>query len=155
MKILIVDDEPAYRMLLKDALAEEGWDIVASEHGEDAIEELRKGSFDIIVSDVYMPIMDGIKFHQAVRTMPGIESIPFLFVSAYDDQFTLEAIKNPKIETLLRKGRSMRVLKDWIRYFTTPEIKRPLVPPSKESGQRSEDASRGRSHGGGSQTPTY
>jgi CheY-like chemotaxis protein len=53
---------------------------------------------DLIISDIYMPVMDGFKLRNAVREMPGWVTLPFLFLSGYDDQYTLEAVKDPKIE---------------------------------------------------------
>jgi CheY-like chemotaxis protein len=76
-----------------------------------------------------MPVMDGIKFHRTVRTMPQFEKTPFLFVSAFDDQHTLESVKDPRYEGFLRKARPVEELIEWIEYLTTPEADRPKMPP--------------------------
>jgi len=73
--------------------------------------------------------MDGIKFHRTVRATPELETLPFLFVSAYDDQHTLDAVKDPRYEGFLRKARPVEELIEWIQYLTTPEEKRPKSPP--------------------------
>ncbi len=136
MNILIVDDDPSYRMLLRDALGQQDWTIFLAEHGEEAMSVLSREKLDIVVSDVYMPVMDGIALHRKVRSTSGIEKIPFLFVSAYDDQHTLSAIKDPKLEAFLQKTKPISLVKEWIIYLTTPPEQRPKLPPGKESYTR-------------------
>jgi two-component system chemotaxis response regulator CheY len=146
MNILVVDDEPEFRLLMKSFLAQEGWEVHVAENGQHALEKLAAEKFDLVISDVYMPIMDGIRLHRSVREMPGFERLPFLFVSAYDDQHTLDAVKDPRIEGFFRKGKSVANLKEWIVYLTTPEDKRPKLPPGDKSAIPPQDGYRG---GGG------
>jgi CheY-like chemotaxis protein len=131
MNILIVDDEPAYRMLLEFELQSEKRNIITAEHGEDALEKMSNTKIDFIISDIYMPVMDGIKFHNAVRSKPEYEQIPFLFVSGYTDM-AVDTIKNPKIEAFLSKSKPVETISAWINYLTTPEAQRPKVPPGFE-----------------------
>ncbi len=129
MTILVVDDEPEYRMIMRSVLMAEGYDVLLAEHGEEALEKLKEAKVDLVISDIYMPVMDGIKFHRTVRATPEIDTLPFLFVSAYDDQHTLDAVKDPRFEGFLRKARPVEELIEWINYLTTPEEKRPKSPP--------------------------
>ena len=76
--------------------------------------------------------MDGFKLRNAIREMPGCVTLPFLFISGYDDQYTLEAVKDPKIEGFFRKGNPIVELKEWIQYLTAPEEKRPKYPPGRK-----------------------
>ena len=132
MNILLVDDESSYRMLVKHGLEEEHWTVFEAENGAIAIDILHDEPIDIIVSDIFMPVMDGIKFHKTVRSNKKFENIPFLFVSAFDDDYTVGAVQNILLDGFVRKGKPMPFLKEWIRYLTTPELKRPLTPPSSE-----------------------
>jgi CheY-like chemotaxis protein len=129
MTLLVVDDEPEYRLIMRSILSAEGMEVVLAENGEEAIEKIRGNKIDMIISDVYMPVMDGIRFHRLVREMPGYEKLPFLFVSANDDQHTLDSVKDPRYEGFLRKARPVEELLEWIRYLMTPEDKRPKLPP--------------------------
>ena len=129
MTILVVDDEPEYRLIMRSVLTGEGYDVVVAEHGEEALQKLKEVSIGLVISDIYMPVMDGIKLNRAVRAMPGFESLPFLFVSAFDDQHTLDAIRDPRHEGFLRKARPVEELLEWITYLTTPEPDRPKTPP--------------------------
>lgn len=129
MTILVVDDEKVYRLLIRDILSQHRYDVVQAEDGQEALSKMAMMKIDFIISDVYMPVMDGFKFHQAVRARPEWENIPFLFVSAYDDHHTLDIIKEPKREAFLKKGRPTNELLDWIKYLATPEEERPRVKP--------------------------
>jgi len=132
MTILVVDDDEEQRLMLKDLLTLEGWDVFLAENGDEALEKLKRGKMDIVISDIYMPVMDGFKLRNAVREMPGCATIPFLFFSGYDDQYTLEAVKDPRIEGFFRKGRPIVELKEWILYLTAPEEKRPKYTPGRK-----------------------
>lgn len=129
MTILVVDDEPEYRLVLRNVLVHEGFTVVLAENGEDGYRKLKESPVDLVISDIYMPVMDGMKFHKAVRDDPAFVTLPFLFVSAYDDQHTLEVVKNAKYEGFLRKARPVSELKEWIEYLTTPEDQRSPLPP--------------------------
>lgn len=129
MTILVVDDEPAYRLVLRSVLKDEGYEVELAENGEAGLKKLAECHIDFVISDIYMPVMDGIRFHKAVRALPEFATIPFLFVSAFDDQHTLDAVKDPKYEGFLRKARPVPELKEWIAYLTTPAEKRAKFPP--------------------------
>jgi two-component system phosphate regulon response regulator PhoB len=133
MNILLVDDEPDYRILMGRMLGLEGWKVTEAEDGEHALEILSHDSFDIVISDVYMPVMDGIKLHRAIRETPGRENLPFLFVSAYDDEHTRDSVKNPKAEGFLKKGAPFPELKAWVKWLTSPEDARSKFPPGQQS----------------------
>jgi two-component system chemotaxis response regulator CheY len=130
MTILVVDDEPDYRLVMRSILTAEGHSVVLAEDGIEGLEKLEEGSLDLVIADIYMPRMDGIKFHRRVRSLPRFEKMPFLFVSAFDDQHTMSAVKDPRYDGFLKKGRPIEDLLDWIAYLSTPEEKRPKVPPS-------------------------
>ena len=145
MKILVVDDETDHRLLMRNFFSLEGWDVVLAENGQDALMKLEGEEIDMIVSDVYMPIMDGIKLHGTVRSLPKHEATPFLFVSAYDDQHTMDAVKDPKRDGFFNKGKPVSELKEWVLYLTTPEDQRPNYTPGNKPRIRPPGSYRGRS----------
>jgi CheY-like chemotaxis protein len=129
MRILVVDDEPEYRLIVRTVLTTEGYEVVVAENGEEALEKMEEGGVDFVISDIYMPVMDGIKFHRKARAIPALASIPFLFVSAFDDQHTLEAVEDPTLDGFLRKARPVEELLEWIKYLTSPPEERAKNPP--------------------------
>jgi CheY-like chemotaxis protein len=137
--ILVVDDEPMFRLLMQDALAGDTQEVILAGDGEEAIEKLEEIDVDLIISDIYMPVMDGFKMRQAIRSNPKWENIPILFVSAYDDQHTMNAVQNPRIEGFVRKGRSTKEIQEWIDYLTaSEEEKRAKVPGQARAGRTSD-----------------
>jgi CheY-like chemotaxis protein len=147
MNLLIVDDEPEYRMLAGNFFRDLKWTVFLAGNGKEAMDILYKESIDFIVSDVYMPLMDGIKFHKTVRSVEKFAQIPFLFVSAFDDRYTLNAVKDASKEGFVRKGRPLEDLKRWIDYLLTPADKRSPFPPGEGKSTSSDwrrDASRTR-----------
>jgi CheY-like chemotaxis protein len=132
MNILVVDDEPTSRLLLRSLLEYEGegsQTVLLAENGEEALRKITGRVVDLIISDVYMPVMNGIEFFKTVREMPGFEKVPFLFVSGYDDHCAREVITNPRREGFFKKGSPAKKLLEWVRYLTAPEEKRPAFAP--------------------------
>lgn len=132
MNILVVDDEPAYRMLLKDFLRDEGWIVYTASEGEEGLKKLEEQQMDFIISDIYMPVMNGIKFQESLRSLPEYKETPFLFVSGHDDEHTLQAIGISKKCGFMTKINSFNVLKSWIDYLMTPFERRSSLPPRIE-----------------------
>lgn len=131
MTVLVVDDEPSYRILLREILMSNGHDVLTAENGDEGLRKLSIVTPDIVISDIYMPIMDGVKFHRSVRSNPNYEKLPFLFVSGYSDDYTLNSMRDPRYDGFLRKGGSEHQINDWIEYLTTPEEKRSKLLPGQ------------------------
>lgn len=129
MTILLVDDELDYRLLVHTVLESRGCDIILAENGQEALDKLKGQTPDLVITDIYMPVMDGIKMSRALRQMPGFEKVPILYLSGYDDEHTLDAVKDPRYEAFLRKGTPLEDLLRWIDYLMTPLENRPASLP--------------------------
>jgi CheY-like chemotaxis protein len=64
---LLVDDAPFFREVVGRYLSGAGMAVTSAVHGKDALEKLSEGPFDLIVSDIEMPVMDGWTFARHVR----------------------------------------------------------------------------------------
>jgi DNA-binding NtrC family response regulator len=74
--LLFVDDEPALRTLMADRLAERGFEVVQADTGEKALQLLEQFAFDVVVTDLRMPGVDGTHVIQAaLERYPGIVGI--------------------------------------------------------------------------------
>ncbi|HIJ92526.1 MAG: chemotaxis protein CheW [Rhodospirillales bacterium] len=83
-KVLLVDDSPFFRNLLTPMLSVAGYLVVPVASAIEALEMREKGEqFDIIVSDIEMPGMDGFEFAEHVRGDPRWESVPFVALSLH------------------------------------------------------------------------
>ena len=67
MRILIVDDEEAFLNVMEQVLRTQGYDVVKAQDGKQAREALEGEKIDLIMSDVFMPTLDGVRFHSFVR----------------------------------------------------------------------------------------
>ena len=91
-KLLVVEDEELLRGVIVDCLEGVAEIIKTAVNGQNALEMLEKESFDAILSDIGMPVMDGLTFLYNVRSR-GIET-PFVFLTAYGERETIrEALK--------------------------------------------------------------
>lgn len=82
-KLLIVEDDYEMNNLMCKFLRSKGFDVDGCYNANDAYEEMYNNSFDLIISDIMMPQIDGYEFADTVRKIN--ESIPIIFVSARDD----------------------------------------------------------------------
>jgi two-component system, OmpR family, response regulator MprA len=83
--ILIVDDEPSITLALSMILTDEGYSIRTAANGAEARELLKHGAVDLIVSDVMMPVVDGITFVQELRGRG--DHTPVVLMSAAPGRF--------------------------------------------------------------------
>jgi len=80
-KILIVDDSTMVRQMVSFTLKEAGFDVVDAKDGQDALNKLASHSVDLIVTDLNMPVMDGITFIGNARTLAATKYIPILMLT--------------------------------------------------------------------------
>src|ERR1700692_5012730 len=80
--VLIVDDDPTKRFALKTVLAPLGEEVVEASSGADALRQLLRREFAVVLLDVRMPSMDGFETDQLIRQRPRSELTPLLFVTA-------------------------------------------------------------------------
>jgi len=92
MKVLIIDDERAIRRALREILEFEQIQVHEAENGKDGLELLRSNSFDLVFSDIKMPLMDGMEVLTAIQ-MEKID-VPIVMISGHGNVETaVQAIK--------------------------------------------------------------
>ena len=81
--ILIVEDSKSIRLLLCFQLKRAGYTVLEAENGVAALKlALGDPRPELIISDVMMPEMDGLEFCRQVRSRPGLEGVPFIFLTS-------------------------------------------------------------------------
>ena len=79
---LVVDDSASMRTLVRDTLTAAGFSIVEADNGQVALEKATQaGRFDLVVTDLNMPILDGISFVQKLRALPAFKFTPVLLLT--------------------------------------------------------------------------
>jgi CheY-like chemotaxis protein len=84
--ILLVDDEIMITKSLQKLLKKEGFNAITSQTGQEAIEKIKTQHFDLIVSDVNMPQMDGIELIENIRAYLKAQSkppVPEILITGY------------------------------------------------------------------------
>jgi DNA-binding response OmpR family regulator len=83
--VLVVDDDPAIRGLLADALRDEGYTVDLAAHGREALDAMRARRPATVVLDLMMPVMDGFSFMEACLSEQLCENVPIVVISAVHD----------------------------------------------------------------------
>ncbi len=83
--VLLVDDDRTMRMLARQALALNGFQVIEAENGQQAIDRFKESEPDVILLDVDMPQLNGFEACIAIRTLPSGNDIPILMMTGMDD----------------------------------------------------------------------
>ena len=81
--ILVVEDQPDSRRIIRDMLAPTDYEIIEAEDGEQALAAVAKQRPDLILMDIQLPIMDGYTATRRIKADPKLRSIPIIAVTSY------------------------------------------------------------------------
>jgi two-component system response regulator PilR (NtrC family) len=91
-RVLVVDDEENIREVLSNYLENMNYDVVTAVDGQDALNKYEKGEFDLIISDLLMPKVDGLELLKQIRIID--KDIIFLMITGYPSiETAVDAIK--------------------------------------------------------------
>ncbi|MFZ0151256.1 MAG: response regulator [Xanthobacteraceae bacterium] len=82
-RILVVEDQPDNRQIIRDMLAPTDYEITEAENGEEALAAIAKQRPDLILMDIQLPIMDGYTATSKIKADPALRSIPIIAVTSY------------------------------------------------------------------------
>ncbi len=119
LKVLIVDDSAVMRKIVERALRQAGLElteVLEASNGAEALAEVQKGSLDIILSDINMPVMDGLEFLRNLATLEAGKGVPVVMI-------TTEGSEARVVEALSVGARG------YIRKPFTPEQVKERVTP--------------------------
>lgn len=80
-KILAVDDSATIRQMVKATLTATGHEVLEAVDGQDALQQVAKTQFDLIITDVNMPNLDGIDLTKSLRAIPAYKFTPILILT--------------------------------------------------------------------------
>ena len=111
MKILVVDDMPLMRHVLINMLRRLDYiDIVEATDGLQALKILQDQMFDLVITDLHMPKMDGITLLDNIRKDAELKNLPVLMVTCEDSSSTVKKAINAKVSGFIVKPFNMNVL---------------------------------------------
>ena len=82
-RILVVEDQPDSRRIIRDMLAPTEYEIIEAENSEQALAAIAKQRPDLILMDIQLPIMDGYTATRWIKADPALRSIPIIAVTSY------------------------------------------------------------------------
>lgn len=85
-RILLVEDAVFFRQLVRSYLESDGYDVITAENGKKALEICNENKFNLIVSDLEMPLMNGWEFIKALRKEIRSEDVPAIALTALDSE---------------------------------------------------------------------
>ena len=83
--ILTVDDSASLRQAIKIALSGEGYSVTEAADGAEGVAKATANAFDLIITDLNMPIMDGLTMIRELRSRPTHAGVPILFLTTESD----------------------------------------------------------------------
>jgi len=115
MKILVVDDDKTTRKLLSLYLKGAGFEVSTAENGLNAMEKLGSETFQLVLTDLNMPFMDGIEFIKTMKSNPGTSGIPALMITTESDEEEMRKAREAGADGYLTKPVTAEVVMSKIR----------------------------------------
>jgi PAS domain S-box-containing protein len=144
-RILVVDDSQEYCDLLKTLLSRNGYEAVSAGDGIEALEKLRAGAFDLVISDVLMPRMDGFQLCREVKTDEKLKAIPIVFLTGqYTDAEDEELLQSLGAALYLVKPMALDKLLESIRQVLERSGEEKIPAPGRFLDEDDYDAAHNR-----------
>ena len=89
-RVLVADDDQDLLSVTKSVLEFAGFKVDTAVNGEDALKRIKKRTYDLLILDMIMPKLDGVKLFQMLKKSKKYASIPVLFISGYPDRIELD-----------------------------------------------------------------
>lgn len=83
--ILTVDDSASIRLTTKVTLTNAGYTVTEAVNGAEGLATAKNGNFDLIVTDLNMPVMDGLTMIEELRKLPAQAGVPIIFLTTESD----------------------------------------------------------------------
>ena len=80
--ILIVENEASNRILIERVLSTRGYRCISATNGQEALDTLDREHIDLILTDLFMPVLDGFRTTQLIRSRPHLAHVPIVAVTA-------------------------------------------------------------------------
>ncbi|MGH7135704.1 MAG: response regulator [Pirellulales bacterium] len=92
-RVLVADDDPALRNVIRFSLQGAGFEVIACRDGQDALSQLKEQSIDMLVTDMQMPRMSGVELCEKVRSEDRYRDLPVLLLTAKGLELDIERLR--------------------------------------------------------------
>jgi two-component system, chemotaxis family, chemotaxis protein CheY len=92
-KALVIDDTTSIRQMVAATLRQAGFAVSEGCHGQDGLDQADGERFDLVITDLNMPVMDGLAFVRAIRTRPQYKFTPVLMLTTESHETRKQAGK--------------------------------------------------------------
>jgi two-component system chemotaxis response regulator CheY len=126
LKVLIVDDSSVMRKIVERALRQAGLElteVVEASNGAEALAEVQKGGLDMILSDINMPVMDGLEFLKNLAGVEAAKGVPVIMITTEGSEARVVEALSAGAKGYLRKP------------FTPEQVKERVAPLLVGGGQ--------------------
>ena len=82
LRVLLAEDDPFFRKVISSYLESDGYWVITAENGQAALERLRAEPFDLVVSDIEMPVMNGLELVRAIRSDEALKRLPVVALTS-------------------------------------------------------------------------
>jgi diguanylate cyclase (GGDEF)-like protein/PAS domain S-box-containing protein len=115
-RVLIVDDEPFMRSVLREALEEGGYHVLEAASGPEALQLVRQEEPDVVLLDIVMPGLDGFQTCSVLRRLPEGKHLPVLMVTGLEDEATVNRAYAAGATDYIPKPVNGSLLRHHLRY---------------------------------------
>ena len=119
LRVLIVDDSSVMRKIVERSLRQAGLDlteVLEASNGAEALTEVQKGSLDMILSDINMPVMDGLEFLKNLASLEAAKGVPVIMITTEGSEARVVEALSAGAKGYLRKP------------FTPEQVKERVTP---------------------------
>ncbi|MFC1532722.1 response regulator [Thermodesulfobacteriota bacterium] len=137
-KIMVVDDEAGIRNLLFDVLSGEGFNVTLAKDGQDSLKQMKDSRFDLLITDIHMPRLDGIELLRKMKRAGRKEKVIIMTGKPLDQSRLKKEI--PPVFTYLRKPFHMNHFLEVVSSALTSVKKKRRAAGSGQRGKRAINA---------------
>lgn len=115
--VLVADDDPAQRLLLKSVVEQLGLKVVVAENGIEAVELFKSCEPDLVLLDIKMPIMDGLQASEQIRQDQNGQDVPIVLITGSDDHESISRAFDLGVSDFITKPVIWPILAHRLRYL--------------------------------------
>jgi len=130
--ILIADDSATMRLIISQTLQRAGWRVESARNGQEALHSARLRRPDLVVSDLNMPVLDGLGFIRGLRADEALQHLPVLVLTTEDDNASKQAARALGVASWIYKPVDPTLLVERVRAHLPENVAQPL----SETGAR-------------------